>query len=65
MQRETCQRNIIQRLFGICATKKPVDEGCWSYVSGKITIDLARAPELGRPNGAIRLRERVFLNDCL
>ena len=52
---EALKRNIFQRLFGICATQKPMDEGCWTYEGGKITVDLARAPELGRRDGAVRL----------
>ena len=55
MQRDTYQRNIFQRFLGICYTKKPVDEGCWTYENGKVIVDLSHAPELGRPDGAIRL----------
>jgi len=46
MQNTTLHRNIFQRLLGLCATKKPSDEGCWTFDDGKIVVDLARAPEL-------------------
>ncbi|MBI9085995.1 MAG: Rieske 2Fe-2S domain-containing protein [Desulfobacterales bacterium] len=49
------KRNIFQRLLGICATKKPADEGCWTFEAGTVTVDLARAPELAQPDGALRL----------
>lgn len=55
MAQDVLKRNIFQRLFGICATQKPADEGCWSFENGSVTVDLARAPELGRTDGAIRL----------
>lgn len=58
MQPATFHRNIFQRIFGICATKRPLDEGCWTFKNGRIIVDLARAPELSRPNGAIRLETR-------
>ena len=49
------KRNIFQRLLGICATQPPSDTECWSFADGKITVDLAKAPELAVENGAIRL----------
>ena len=52
---EILKRNIFQRLFGICATSKPSDEGCWSFANGTIVVNLARAPELAQPDGALRL----------
>ncbi|MFV9631046.1 MAG: Rieske (2Fe-2S) protein [Methanosarcinales archaeon] len=58
MQNKTLHRNIFQRILGICATKKPSDEGCWNFEEGKIIIDLARAPELAMVNGAIRLEAK-------
>lgn len=58
MQSTTLRRNIFQRLFGICATKQPSDEGCWTFKNGKIVVDLARVPELVRVNGAIRLEAK-------
>jgi nitrite reductase/ring-hydroxylating ferredoxin subunit len=66
MQNTTLHRNIFQRILGICATKKPSNEGCWTFDEGKIVVDLARAPELSNINGAIRLEakklpERVLI----
>ncbi len=66
MQDKTLHRNIFQRILGICATKKPSNEGCWNFEEGKIIVDLARAPELAMINGAIRLEaeeipERVLV----
>jgi nitrite reductase/ring-hydroxylating ferredoxin subunit len=43
------------RLFGITRTKAPADAGCWNHVNGAVEIDLARAPELAAPGGAIHL----------
>ncbi len=66
MQNATLKRNIFQRIFGICATRQPLDEECWIVENGKIIVDLARAPELAGRNGALRLekknlRERVLV----
>lgn len=58
MQNATLHRNIFQRILGICATKQPSDEDCWTFENGKIIVDLVRAPELGRRNGAIRLEKK-------
>jgi nitrite reductase/ring-hydroxylating ferredoxin subunit len=55
MEVVTLKRTILQRLFGISATKIPADPGCWTAAAGKLVINLARAPELGKPGGAIRL----------
>jgi nitrite reductase/ring-hydroxylating ferredoxin subunit len=46
---------FFQRILGICNTKPPADPECWSYNRGKVVIDWARAPELHKPCGAIRL----------
>jgi Rieske Fe-S protein len=48
-------RSIWQRLFGLPATPKPMDSGCWTFSDGKILIDLKVAPELRNPSGALRL----------
>lgn len=61
MQTAAVHRNIIQRLFGICATKQPSDDDCWTFEDKKVIVDLARAPELGSPNGAIRLEKKKGL----
>jgi len=63
MQNPRLHRNIIQRLFGICATKQPSDDGCWTFEDKKVILDLARAPELGNPNGAIRLEKKKGLSE--
>lgn len=60
MQNKNYRRNIFQRIFGICATKQPLDEGCWTIENGKIILDLARAPELAGRNGAIRLEGKAL-----
>lgn len=54
METKFLQRNIFQRIFGISATPKPQDPGCWSYSEGKLTIDLKMAPELKQDGRAIR-----------
>ena len=33
----------------------PRDGDCWSYQDGRFILDLARAPELERPGGSLRL----------
>jgi len=63
MQTAVLHRNIIQRLFGICATKQPSDEGCWTFKDKKVIVDLTRAPELSSPDGAIRLEKKKGLSE--
>ncbi len=58
MQTVIHRRNIFQRILGICATKPPADEGCWYFENGKVIVDLSRAPELSKPNGAVRLEKK-------
>lgn len=50
----------MQRLFGISATQKPVNQDCWHYQDGCVIIDLNQAPELQQPSGAIRLESSVL-----
>ena len=52
------KRGFFQRLLGKCQTVEPEDAGCWSFENGEITVDLNRAPELTRPNGALRLERK-------
>ena len=57
---------LFKRILGICETPKPKDPECWSIVGEQVEIDLARAPELGEGQGAIRLEgkglsERVLV----
>lgn len=61
---------IFHRIFGICQTKPPGDPQCWSVSGRMVEIELAKAPELSRPGGAIRLegdsistRVLVFVDD--
>jgi nitrite reductase/ring-hydroxylating ferredoxin subunit len=49
---------LIKRILGISQTKKPGDEQCWTYSNGNIEVAWARAPELQKPCGAIRLEGR-------
>jgi len=50
--------DLFKRMFWICNTKPPGDAGCWKYSRGKVEIEWARAPELRKPCGAIRLEGR-------
>jgi nitrite reductase/ring-hydroxylating ferredoxin subunit len=66
MAAKTLNRNIFRRLFGISATKPPVDDKCWTFSRGRLTINLDRVPELSRPWGAVRIESanipaRVFV----
>ncbi len=54
MEKKFIKRSFFQRLLGIPATTKPGAEDCWSYASGKMTIDLGKAPELKKNGGALR-----------
>ncbi|MBN1932844.1 MAG: Rieske (2Fe-2S) protein [Desulfobacterales bacterium] len=65
MKNKTYHRNIFQRIFGICATKQPQDEGCWCVENGKIIVNLSRATELEHRNGAIRLEGKELSNRVL
>ncbi|MEJ5357912.1 MAG: Rieske 2Fe-2S domain-containing protein [Desulfobacterales bacterium] len=49
------KRGFFHRLFGIPATRRPSDPQAWRFAEGRIAIDLARAPELKSPGGALRL----------
>jgi len=55
MAQKILKRNFFLRLLGRCATAEPSDPECWAYANQRITIDLKRAAELGKPGGAIRL----------
>ncbi len=57
---------IVKRLLGICETKPPRNSGSWDFQSGKLTLDLARLPELQSAGAAVRLEgaslpERVLV----
>lgn len=49
------KRNFFQRLLGIPATKNPVNNACWTYNDGILTIDLNKSPELKINGGAFRI----------
>jgi len=49
------KRNIFQRIFGIPATKLVSSPDCWSYEKGTLTVTLAKAPELERKGGGVRI----------
>ena len=57
---------LFAKIFGICETDLPRDEGCWEYLNGEVRIDLEKAAELSKPGGAIRMEgkglpERVLV----
>jgi len=56
MAKESNHRSFVQRVFGICATRK-AEPGCWRFAGGTLVVDLARAPELARPGGALRVEK--------
>jgi nitrite reductase/ring-hydroxylating ferredoxin subunit len=60
------RRNILQRIFGISATRVAMNESCWSYSKGEVTVDLGGVPELSSLGSGVRLEgrglpERVLL----
>ncbi|MFH1434423.1 MAG: Rieske 2Fe-2S domain-containing protein [Pseudomonadota bacterium] len=57
--------SILKRIFGICVTRLPADGSCWKMSDGKIVVDLEKAPELGRPGGAIRIEQSGMDNRIL
>ncbi|MBI9077838.1 MAG: Rieske (2Fe-2S) protein [Desulfatibacillum sp.] len=66
MSKQGLKRGFLNRILGIPATKTPIDSDCWAYSDGVLTVDLARAPELSKPGGAMRLEgnglpERVLV----
>jgi nitrite reductase/ring-hydroxylating ferredoxin subunit len=46
---------FLKRILGICETRPPSAEGCWTYRDRTVTLQLSRVPELGVPGGAVRL----------
>ena len=55
MTNKFLNRSFFQRIFGLPATRKPLDPHCWNFSDGKIMIDLNQAAELEKPGGALRL----------
>ena len=49
---------LFKRIFGICETRPPANEGCWKHSKGEIEITLDMAPELSEPGSAVRLERR-------
>ena len=55
MNKKMLHRSLIQRVFGICATKPPADTDCFQFENDMVVLDLAKAPELKTQDSAIRL----------
>ena len=55
MSVQKLDRNIFQRLFGLCATRKPSRQEAWGASEGKITLDLKAVPELNSKGSAVRI----------
>ena len=55
MSVQKLERNFFQRLFGICATRKPSRQESWKAVEGKIIVDLNAMPELSNRGSAVRI----------
>lgn len=49
------KRGILQRIFGIPATKPPANPDCWTYAKGTAVVTLSRAHELKHNGSAVRL----------
>jgi len=65
METRTLRRNLFQRLFGICATRPPADDGAWKVQGREVMVDLNRVPELARPDQAVRLERKGFSDRLL
>lgn len=57
---------VFKKIFGICNTKRPSDDGSWYVSNGKIVLEWARVPVLHKPGKAVSLegrglKESVFL----
>jgi len=66
MDTPSTDRNLFQRLLGLCATRPPADQGAWTFDGDRVVLDLNRTPELASPYGAVRLEggglpERVLV----
>ncbi len=60
------KRNIFQRIIGKPATNPPKDPSCWKFKEGRLTVDIAKTPELSEPGTGVRfegenLPKRVLL----
>ena len=57
---------LLKRIFGICETSPPSDEGSWAYENHEISVKLGQMRALENPGGAVRLEgkglpERILL----
>ena len=46
---------IFKKIFGICETKPPANNDCWTFSDQAVEIDLSITPELLKSGGAVRL----------
>lgn len=63
---KSLQRSVIQRIFGIPATKACAAEDAWVYKGGQIILKKNAVPELEKEGGAVRIEgkglpERILL----
>jgi len=49
---------LLKRVFGICETPLPADTTAWILGVDKLTIDLAKMPELKQPGSGVRIEGR-------
>lgn len=59
------ERNIFQRLFGLCSTRKPSEKGGWITSAGKIIVELGAMPELKSKGAAVRLEGKGLKDPVL
>jgi nitrite reductase/ring-hydroxylating ferredoxin subunit len=50
--------NPLKRLFCIQVSPRPADPGCLAIAGDTLSVELARAPELRAPGGALRLDDQ-------
>ncbi len=62
---KSLKRNIFQRLFGVCATRPPLDASCWHVQDGHLVINLEKAAELNEMGGSIRLNGETLREKLL
>jgi nitrite reductase/ring-hydroxylating ferredoxin subunit len=63
---KSLKRSIIQRIFGIPATKTCAVDNAWEYREGQIILNKKAVPELAERGGAVRIEgkglpERILL----
>ncbi|THB68146.1 MAG: Rieske (2Fe-2S) protein [Desulfovibrio sp.] len=57
MEIKVMKRGFFNRILGRPATGLPSQPDCWTQENGTIRIDLAKAPELAEPGGALRIED--------